>query len=156
VIGTLLRALALAGAYLLVLTSLDPWDVALAGVLGLGVAFALRTPEHLRLRSRLGGAAGILARTAAEIVRGTWRTAAFCLGRPAHPGLVEVPLADRTRAEVAMWGLLTGESPDEIVVEVDEQRRTAVVHLLGASDPDGVRARHAHTHARWRGDGGPD
>jgi multisubunit Na+/H+ antiporter MnhE subunit len=150
-IGTLVRAVGLAGAYLLVLTSVDPGDVALAGVLGLAVAFALRTPERLRLHARLGGAVAILAQTGAEIVRGSARAVAFCLGRPGRPGLVEVPLGDRTPAEVAMWGVLTGESPDEIVVDVDEARGVLVVHLVDAADPDAVRARHAHTHARWRG-----
>lgn len=150
-IGTLVRAAGLAGAYLLVLTSLDPGDVAIAVALGLTVAFALRTPAHLRLRSRPGGAAGILLQTGAEIVRGSWHAAAFCLGRRAAPGLVEVPLGDRTPAEVAMWGVLTGESPDEIVVDVDAERGVATVHLVDASDPEAVRARHARTHAGWRG-----
>lgn len=152
-IGTLVRAVGLAGAYLLVLTSVDPGDVAIAGALGVAVAFALRTPARLRLHARLGGAAGILLQTGAEMVRGTWRTAAFCLGRPADPGLVEVPVGDRTPAEVAMWGVLTGASPDELVVDVDEERGVLVVHLVDASDPQAVRDRHAHTHARWRGRG---
>ena len=153
-IGTLVRAAGLAGAYLLVLTSLEPGDIAIAAALGLAVAFALRTPAQLRLHPRLGGAAAILAQTGAEMVRGSWRAAAFCLGRSADPGLVEVPLADRSPAEVAMWGVLTGESPDEIVVDVDEARGVAVVHLVDASDPESVRARHADTHARWRGKDG--
>jgi multisubunit Na+/H+ antiporter MnhE subunit len=151
VIGTLVRAAGLAGAYLLVLTSLDPGDIAIAAVLGLAVAFALRTPSQLQLRTRLGGAAAILLQTAAEMVRGTARAVAFCLGRPGRPGLVEVPRGDRTAAEVAMWGVLTGESPDELVVDVDLERDVLVVHLVDASDPEAVRARHADTHARWRG-----
>jgi len=153
--GTLVRALGLAGAYLLVLTSVDPGDVAIAAVLGLAVAFALQTPERLRLHPRPRGAVGILAQTAAEMARGTVRTAAFCLGRGrGTPGLVEIPLGDRAPAEVAMWGVLTGESPDELVVDVDEARGVGVVHLIDATDPDAVRARHAETHARWRGTGG--
>jgi multisubunit Na+/H+ antiporter MnhE subunit len=150
VTGTLVRAVGLAGAYLLVLTSLDPGDIALAAVLGLGVAAALRTPAELELRSRPGGAVAILLQTAEEMVRGTGRTIAFCLGRPSRPGLVEIPRLDRTPAEVAMWGVLTGESPDEIVVDVDEERAMLIVHTLEA-DGDAVRARHAETHARWRG-----
>jgi multisubunit Na+/H+ antiporter MnhE subunit len=154
VTGTLLRAAGLAGAYLLVLTSVDPGDVAIAVVLGLAVAFALRTPPQLVLRSRLGGAVGILLQTGAEMVRGTVRAAAFALGRGGHPGLVEIPRDDRTPPEVAMWGVLTGESPDEIVVDVDEARDVLIVHTVDASDPDAVRARHAATHARWRGKDG--
>jgi hypothetical protein len=53
-----------------------------------------------------------------------------------------------------MWGVLTGESPDEIVVDVDEARGVAVVHLVDASDPAAIRARHADAHARWRGEAG--
>jgi multisubunit Na+/H+ antiporter MnhE subunit len=153
VTGTLVRAAGLAGAYLLVLTSVDPGDVAIAAVLGLGVAFALRTPSQLQLRTRLGGAAAILLQTAAEMVRGTARAVAFCLGRPSRPGLVEVPRGDRTPAEIALWGVLTGESPDELVVDVDAERDVLIVHLVDASDPDAVRARHARTHARWRREG---
>jgi multisubunit Na+/H+ antiporter MnhE subunit len=153
--GTLVRAAGLAGAYLLVLTSVEPGDVAIAAALGLAVAFALQTPERLRLHPRPAAAAAILFQTAAEIARGSARTAAFCLGRGSgEPGVVEVPLGDRTPAELAMWGVLTGESPDEIVIDVDEARGVAVVHLVDAGDPDGVRARHAHTHASWRGTGG--
>jgi multisubunit Na+/H+ antiporter MnhE subunit len=150
-IGTLVRAVGLAGAYLLVLTSVEPGDVALAGVLGLAAAFALRTPERLRLHARAGGAVGILAQTGAEMVRGSARAVAFCLGRPGRPGLVEVPLGDRMPAEVAMWGVLTGESPDEIVVDVDEERDVLVVHLTDARDPDAVRARHRRDLEQRRG-----
>jgi hypothetical protein len=54
---------------------------------------------------------------------------------------------------VAVWGLATGEAPDEVVVDVDEKRDVLIVHLVDASDPDGVHARHARTHERWRGRG---
>ena len=34
-------------------------------------------------------------------------------------------------------------------VDVDEGRRVLIVHLVDASDPVAVRARHARTHERW-------
>ena len=46
---------------------------------------------------------------------------------------------------MALWGVLTGEAPDEIVVDVDETRGILVVQVLDASDPDAVRDRHART-----------
>jgi multisubunit Na+/H+ antiporter MnhE subunit len=49
---------------------------------------------------------------------------------------------------VALWGLLTGEAPDEIPVDVDEQRDVLIVHLVHARDPEAVRARHERTHER--------
>ncbi len=147
----LVRAAGLAGVYLLVLTSLDPGDLLIAGLLGLAVAAGLRPSEAARLGARLPAAAAVLWRTAVEMAVGSWRTAAFCLGRPGAPGLVEIPAGDRSRVELALWGVLTGEAPDELVVDVDEERGVLVVHLVDASDPDAVRARHASTHDRWRG-----
>lgn len=133
------HAAVLAAIYLLVLTSLAPGDVVVGAALGLAVAVALR--------ERDAGVARDLARmlpaTLREMVVGSWRTARFCLGDRAHPGVVELPRLDRTPEEVAVWGVLTGESPDEVVVDVDEERDLLLVHLVDASDPDAVRARHA-------------
>jgi multisubunit Na+/H+ antiporter MnhE subunit len=87
-------------------------------------------------------AARVFAGTAAEMVRGSWRVARFCLGRPAAPGFVEIPRGDRSNINVALWGVLTGEAPDEVVVDVDEERDVLIVHLVDAADPEGVRSRH--------------
>jgi hypothetical protein len=51
---------------------------------------------------------------------------------------------------VALWGVLTGEAPDEVPVEVDEARGVLLVHLVDASDPGAVRARHERASARQR------
>ena len=149
----LLSAAALTGVYLLVLTSLAPGDVLVGGALALAVALALRTPkapEQRPLAQLLPATAVLLGRTAVEMVRGSWRVARFCLGHKASPGLVEIPRGSRSAAEVAVWGLTTGEAPDEIVVDVDERRGVLVVHLLDARDPDAVRERHAQALERWR------
>lgn len=44
--------------------------------------------------------------------------------------------------------MLTGEAPDEVVV--DARSDTLIVHLVDAGDPDAVRARHAAAHERWQ------
>lgn len=156
-IGLLLRAAGLALVYLLVLTSVHAGDVAVGGILGLAVATWLRpqrTVAAARAPVSARGAAAMLVQTAAEMVRGSWRTVRFCLGAPAAPGLVEIPRGDRTRVEVAVWGVLTGEAPDEVPVDVDEERGVLVVHLVDAGDPQAVRARHRTTHDRLRGRSG--
>ena len=153
-IGLLLRAAGLTLVYLLVLTSVEPGDVAIGAVLGLAVAAWLtphRAPSGPPPPVSARGAAAMLARTAAEMVRGSWRTVRFCLGAPARPGLVEIPRGDRTRVEVAVWGVLTGEAPDEYPVDVDAERDLLIVHLIDAGDPDAVRERHHATHERLRG-----
>jgi multisubunit Na+/H+ antiporter MnhE subunit len=154
----LVRGAGLAAIYLLVLTSLAPGDILTGGILGLAVAFALRPraphrdPQDQREPApvRVRGAAGMLTQTAVEMVRGSWRTVRFCLGAPARPGLVEVPREGRSPINVALWGVLTGEAPDEVVVDVDEERDVLVVHLVDVGDPTAVRRRHARAHERWQ------
>lgn len=152
-IGVLVRAAGLTSIYLLVLTSLAPGDIAIGAVLGLALAARLR-PRHgsgagARLSAR--GVLMVLGETAAEMVRGTARVVVFCLGGTASPGLVEIPRGDRSRVETGLWGVLTGEAPDEVVVEVDEERGVLVVHVLDARDPEAVRERHRRTHDRLCG-----
>jgi len=153
VTGILVRATGLVAIYLLVLTSAMPGDALVGAVLALPIAVALR-PRRPGLPAgrpltRLRGAGGLVAQTASEMVRGSWRVARYCLGGEGSPGLVEIPRGDRSRAGIATWGVLTGEAPDEIPVDVDEQRGALIVHLVDASDPAPVRARHARTHERW-------
>jgi multisubunit Na+/H+ antiporter MnhE subunit len=152
VIGTLTRAAGLAAVYLLVLTSVAPGDVLVGIGLGLGVALSLRrrgsTAHGTPVLERLPATAVVAFQTAVEMVRGSWRVALFCLGRRPGPGFVEIPRERRSRHETALWGVLTGEAPDEVVV--DAGRDVLVVHLVDARDPDAVRARHAAAHERWQ------
>jgi multisubunit Na+/H+ antiporter MnhE subunit len=147
----ILRALALMGVYLLVMTSAKPGDAAVGLLLGFVLAMALRprpSPDGTGARplAVLAALGPALARTALEMVRGSWRTARFCLRGRGHPGFVEIPRAGRSRHAVALWGVLTGEAPDEVPVDIDEERDVLIVHLVDASDPDAVRARHTRAY----------
>ena len=151
-IGILARAAGLAGIYLLFLTSLSLGDALVGVLLGLAVALALR-PRAAQHRgdappapARFAAAVVTLLDTADEMVRGSWRTACFCLGRPSAPGFVEIPRGDRSAKGVALWGLLTGEAPDEVPVDVEDH--VLVVHLIDAGDPDAVRERHRRAYER--------
>jgi multisubunit Na+/H+ antiporter MnhE subunit len=142
------QALAYMGIYLLVLTSTKPGDALFGLLLGVVLAVALR-PRAAGARGTRVPALGVvlalgsvLATTAAEMVRGSVRTARFCLGRGGRPGFVEIPRDGRSRHAVALWGVLTGEAPDEVPVDVDEERDVLIVHLIDAGDPDAVRERH--------------
>ena len=156
-IGVLLRAAGLAGIYLLVMTSLDPGDIVVGSALGLAVAMALR-PHGLHRSSSdrvsplewVVAFARMLTETAREMVLGSWRVVRFCLDGAATPGFVEIPRGGRSRHSVALWGVLTGEAPDEVPVDVDEARDVLIVHLVDATDPDAVRARHQRAYERWQ------
>jgi len=150
------RAAGLMVIYLLVLTSLDPGDILVGALLGLGISIGLRprlaarpTRPALSL-VRLRAALEMVRQTGREIVVGTWRVVRFCLGAPSDPGFVEVPLGRRSHRSVALWGVLTGEAPDEVPVDVDRQRGVLIVHLVDASDPEAVRARHQDAYERWQ------
>jgi multisubunit Na+/H+ antiporter MnhE subunit len=153
-IGILGRAAGLAAIYLLVLTSLHPGDVLVGGLLGLGLVLALRARATarpvVRTRAWLPAAIGLVRQTFGEMVIGTWRVIWFCLGAEGSPGFVEIPRGERSRKNVALWGVLTGEAPDEVPIDVDEERGILIVHLVDASDPDAVRARHAAAFERWQ------
>jgi multicomponent Na+:H+ antiporter subunit E len=140
----LVHALVLMGIYLLVLTSAAPADAAAGLLLGLALAVALRPPraERRTAMPQLGALGRALGMTALEMVRGSWRTARFCLRGGGSPGFVEIPRAGRSHRAVALWGVLTGEAPDEVPVDIDHERDLLIVHLIDASDPDAVRARH--------------
>ncbi len=145
--------------YLLMLASVDPWDVGLAAVLAAVVIASLRrflfTGEPgnfadvpLRLVRTLPLAGAVMR----EIVVGTWQVALVVLhARPlAAPGIVAVPVGDRTRLGVAVTGLLATLAPGEFLVDVDWQRRVLLFHVLDASDPDAIRERHARFYERYQ------
>jgi multisubunit Na+/H+ antiporter MnhE subunit len=146
-LGVALWTCGLAAIYLLVLTSLDPGDIVVGLLLGLGIVLGLRArsvdhAEHAPLPVMLRAFASMVAGTLREMVIGSWRVVRFCLGASAAPGFVEIPRGERSNRGVALWGVLTGEAPDEYPVDVDDARGVLIVHLLQADDPDAVRERH--------------
>ena len=150
-IGFFLRVAGLVGVYLLVLTSTAPGDVLVGALLATAIVGA--TGPHGRpaagWRRWATAVTTTVLTTASEIVLGTVRAVRFCLGWAAAPGFVEIPRAERSRRSVALWGVLTGEAPDEYPVDVDEERGILLVHVLDARDPDAIRARHARAEAGW-------
>ncbi|HEX5014566.1 MAG TPA: Na+/H+ antiporter subunit E [Candidatus Limnocylindrales bacterium] len=152
-IGLALRVGGLLVVYLLVLTSLAPGDILVGALLAVALVGAPR--PHYRDPAGgwprwIGGLLGTLGSTGREMVVGTVRTVRFALGGTARPGFVEIPRGERSRRAVALWGVLTGEAPDEYPVDVDDSRDVLIVHVLDASDPEAVRARHARTRDRWQ------
>jgi multisubunit Na+/H+ antiporter MnhE subunit len=147
----IVQALFLMGIYLLVMTSAKPGDAAVGLLLGLAVAVWLRPAGGSASSPRPAALLAFgraLAQTAAEMVRGSWRTARFCLRGDGSPGFVEIPRGGRSPQAVALWGVLTGEAPDEVPVDVDDERDVLIVHLVDAGDPDAVRERHRRAYER--------
>ena len=156
--GRLLWVAVLAAVYLLALGGFHPLDLALGLSLAAALSFALRgrlerpQGEGPPLAARLAAAPPLLAAVAAEIARGTWDVALRVLGlRPVeHPGIVAIPIGERSELGVAVTGLLVGLSPGSLLVEVDRQRQAMLFHVIDASDPDAVRAHLDRFYQRYQ------
>ena len=150
-----LITVALTTVYLLVLTSVHPGDVLVGALLAAAIAAASVVGRPTvrvgpPLGQRLAAAPALVLGTLAEMVRGNWHVALYVLGvrRLESPGIVAIPKGERSASGVAAWGYITAISPDEIVVEADDERGVLLVHLLDARDVPAVRARHERTYAR--------
>ena len=143
----LLYLLLLTFTYALVLASFKPWDlvigVAVSGVL----LFLFR--RFIFEEQRVGG--GIprkflafwpfAAVTAGRVVAGTWEVALVTLHlrELKTPGIVAVPIGERTPLGVAVSALSTTLSPGSVLVCVDRERDVMLIHIIDASDPDAFR-----------------
>ncbi len=153
IVGFVARVVGLVAVYLLVLTSLAPGDILVGTLLATVIVGASRPHDPRPRVGWLGWLRALLATllaTGAEMAIGTVRTVRFALGGRARPGFVEIERGERSRRAVALWGVLTGEAPDEYPVDVDAARDVLIVHVLDARDPDGIRARHDRARQRWQ------
>ena len=145
--GRLAWVVLLTGVYLLSLGSLDPLDAAeglvLATVLSLGLRGRLERPQGAgpSLVGRIAAFPLLVGGLLIDVLRGTWDVTLRVLGlRPVEcPGIVLVPIGERTELGMAVTGLLAGLSPGSMLVEVDSDRRAMLFHVIDASDPDAVR-----------------
>ena len=94
----------------------------------------------------------LAAAVLAEIARGTWDVAlrVLHLRKLERPGIVAIPIGERSPLGVAVTGLLVGLSPGSTLLEVDERRRTMLFHVIDDSDPDGVRASIDRLYQRYQ------
>jgi multicomponent Na+:H+ antiporter subunit E len=145
--GRLAWVVLLTAVYLLSLGSVDPLDAAeglvLATVLSLGLRGRLERPQGTgpSLAARVAAFPLLVGGLLTDVLRGTWDVGLRVLGlRPVEcPGIVLVPIGERTELGVAVTGLLAGLSPGSMLVEVDSQRQAMLFHVIDASDPDAVR-----------------
>lgn len=155
----LLSLIALVLVYLLVLASDEPWDVAFGVLLGAALLVAARGfvfdghPGPVEgLGRRLIGVVPFVLATIWDIARGTWAVTLVVLHlRPLrHPGIVTVPFGERTPLGVAITSLLATLSPGAYLVDVDDEERVILLHVLDASDPDAVRAELQQFYRRFQ------
>jgi multicomponent Na+:H+ antiporter subunit E len=145
--------------YALALASFHPLDLLFGAGLSAALVFASR---RFVFGADPGRGPGLLRRAAAfvpfaavvfrEIVVGTWEVALVTLHlRPLErPGIVAVPIGDRTPLGVAVWTLVTGLPPGSFFVDVDRERGVALIHVLDAGDPDTFRREQEDFYRRYQ------
>ncbi|MEX0972141.1 MAG: Na+/H+ antiporter subunit E [Solirubrobacterales bacterium] len=155
----LLAVALLAAIYLLTLGSLDLWDLGAGLLVGAAIAIGLRRflfageplPARVLAARTIHLPLYVLA-VGWEVVRGTWQVALIVAGlRPLRrPGIVAVPIGERSPTGVAVSVLAITLSPGELYVDTDEARGTMLIHVLDADDPDAVRDRFQRFYDRFQ------
>ena len=152
-------AIGLGVIYALTLASADPVDLATGALLG-ALLVALLAP---RLRPAPDGAGvsaaqrivwfgPLVGAALADVLQGTWAVALRVLHlRPlSRPGVVRVPIGERSPRGIAVSALVTTLSPGSVLVDVDFERGDLLLHVIDASDPDGVRDRLQRFYDRYQ------
>jgi multicomponent Na+:H+ antiporter subunit E len=154
-----LAVVLLAAIYVLTLASTDPFDLAtglaLAAILLVALRGRLPAPAEQqppKLLARIAAGPALLAALLADMTKGTWDVTlrVLHLRALAEPGIVLVPVGTRSPRGIAVTGLLIGLSPGSLLLDVDEQRRVMLFHVIDASDPDAVRAHIEEFYERYQ------
>jgi multicomponent K+:H+ antiporter subunit E/multicomponent Na+:H+ antiporter subunit E len=138
----------LTAVYLLMLASVELWDLAQGVLIATVLLVAFRSfmfggrPAPLpNLLRRLFALIPFTLAVLRDIWVRTWNVVLVVLRlRPLQcPGIVTVPIGERTPNGVAVSALATTLSPGSFLVDVDWERRVMLLHVIDASDPDVVR-----------------
>lgn len=145
--------------YAMTLASFDPWDLAIGAALSALILWLFRRHMFIEpaipareLLSRIVYFVPFVYGLIVNIVQGTVQVAAIVVGlRPLRqPGIVKVPIGERTRLGVAMTSLETALSPGTFMIDVDWEENVMLIHSIDASDPDEVRADHQNFYERYQ------
>lgn len=152
-------AIALGVVYVLTLASTDPVDLATGVLLGalliglLGRRMRLAPVGHgLPALSRILWFTVFAAAVVADILQGAWDVALRVMHlRPIErPGVVRVPIGERSERGIAVSALATTLSPGSVLLDIDREAGDLLLHVIDASDPDAVRARLQRFYDRYQ------
>ncbi len=136
----------LTGVYAMVLASFHPLDLLFGAVVSGALVYISRQfvfggrPDPLpRLARRCVAFFPFVGAVVQDVVAGTWEVALVTLHlRPlASPGIVKVPVGERTPTGAAVTALVMTLSPGAFLIEADDE--FMLIHLINAGDPDGFR-----------------
>lgn len=145
--------------YALVIGSFHPLDLLLGAGVSATLVFVFRgvvagTGEGsgLGLPGRAAAFVPFAVAVTRDIIAGTWEVALVTLHlrELRKPGIVAVPVEERTPTGVAVSALVTTLSPGSFLVEVDWERGVMLIHTIDADDPEAVRGQHQEFYRRYQ------
>ena len=151
--------------YALALASFHPWDLLFGAGLSAALLFASRrfvfgadgtaprpAGRGLSLPGRMVAFVPFAAVVFRNILVGNWEVTLVTLRlRPlVRPGIVAVPVGDRTPTGVAVWAVVTGLPPGSFFVDVDRERGVVLIHVLDARDPEAFREQQEDFYRRYQ------
>lgn len=149
--------------YALAMTSFHPWDLVAGFLISVVLLAVARRRLGVGERERPGpGPRGYLSRTLAffpflrvvlvDVFSGAWRVFLAIVGirPPREPGVVGVPLGERTDRGVTVMAFLAAFSPGTLLIRVDEEERIMWIHAIDAEDPQAVIAEQQNLYDRYQ------
>lgn len=149
--------------YALALASFHPWDLLLGAILSSVLLSIFKwfeisdeaagpTEHNGYSLERFVAFFPLATAVAREVVSGTWRVfvATTGLKRPASPGIVAIPLGERSPRGVSVSAFLAAFTPGTLLIEVDECKREMLVHAMDAADPEAVRESQQKFYERYQ------
>jgi multicomponent Na+:H+ antiporter subunit E len=151
--------------YALALASFHPWDLLIGASLSAALLFASRrfvfgaddatlrpVDPGLTLFGRVMAFVPFAVAVFREILVGNWEVTLVTLHlRPlVRPGIVAVPIGERTPTGVAVWAVVTGLPPGSFFVDVDRERGVVLIHVLDARDPEAFRRQQEDFYRRYQ------
>ena len=145
--------------YALALGSFYPLDLIFGACLSATLVFGSRRfvfgdgPDaRVPLVRRVAAFAPFCLAVFREVLVGTWEVTLVTLHlRPlSNPGIVEVPIGERTPAGVAVWAIVAGLPPGSFFVDVDREREVVLIHVIDASDPEAFRNHQEDFYRRYQ------
>lgn len=155
----IVAVLVLTGIYLLMLISLNPWDIVGGLIISTVLVFVFRRPLGLSEATvgpgraeRLRWLPLFVARASWDVIVGAVRVALMVLHlRPlATRHFIEIPFDDDTPAGVALTTLLTTFSPGSVLIDIDWERHVALYHVLDDAETDEIQHNYRQLYERYQ------
>lgn len=147
----------LTGIYVMVLASFHPWDLFFGVVVSGALVYGFRSfvfggrPDPLTgLAGRAAAFFPFVVAVVWDVLKGTWEVALITLHiKPlVEPGVVKLPVGERTPTGVAVLGLVTTLSPGAFLIEANDE--FMLIHVIDASDPDAFREEREDFYRRYQ------